>query len=92
MFPPTCLIIVQYFILLVTHLQYVSARLLNIIAQYFILPHGSGSDKMLSDKDAACVAIYLAKYLKKKLPLDQKMIPVNTTTHVSQVQDRLAVE
>jgi hypothetical protein len=56
---------VQYFILLVTHLQYVSARLLNIIVQYIILPHGSGSVKMLSDTDAACAAIDLAKCLKK---------------------------
>jgi len=65
--------------------------LLNIIVQYFILPHGSGSVKMLSDKDAACAAIDLAKCLKK-LPLDQKMIPMNTTTHVSQFHDRLTVE
>jgi hypothetical protein len=33
MFPPIWLIIVQYFILLITHLQYVYAKLLNIIVQ-----------------------------------------------------------
>jgi len=77
MFPPICLIIVQYFILLITHLQYVSSRLLNIIVQYFNVPHGSGLVKMLTDIDAACAANDLAKCLKK-LPLEQKMIPMNT--------------
>lgn len=79
------------FILLVTHLQYVSAKLLNIIVQYLILLHGSGSVKMLSGTDAACVATDLAKCLKK-FPLNQKMIPMNTTTQLSQFHDRLMVE
>lgn len=46
---------------------------------------------MLSDTDAACAAIDLAKCLKK-LPLDQKMVPMNTTTQVSQFHDRLTIE
>ena len=89
--PPICLIIVQYFILLVTHLQNVSARVLNVIVQYLILTLGSGSVKMLSDTNAACVAINLAKCLKN-LPLDQKMIQMNTTKHVSKNHNRFTVE
>jgi hypothetical protein len=65
MFPLICPIIVQYFILLINHLQYVSARLFNIIVQYIILPHGSGLVKMLSDTDATCAVIDLATCLKK---------------------------
>jgi hypothetical protein len=48
----------------------------------------------LSDTDAACVAIALAVFLKKKKEslLDQRMVQKNTTVHTRKPEERLKGE